>query len=282
MPTFDTPGPISVTLELLIGDARITASERADTVVEVRPTDESNDEDVRAAEQTRVEYADGNLLVKTPKSWRHFLLSSDGGSVDVLIDLPSGSHIRGTAALGALRCAGRLGECRLTTAAGDIELDHASALTATTATGRIAVHRVDGTAEVKTSSGTVHIAAIDGSAVVKNSNGDTWVGDITGDLRVSTANGKISVSRAHADVHASNANGDIRIGDVARGTVTAKTANGEVEVGIREGTAAWLDLDTKFGSVRNELDAAGRPAGENPTVEVTARTGLGDIIIRRS
>ena len=58
MPTFDTPEPISATIDVAVGDVRITASDRADTVVEVRPSDASNDEDVKAAEQTRVEYAE--------------------------------------------------------------------------------------------------------------------------------------------------------------------------------------------------------------------------------
>ena len=39
MPTFETPEPISVSLELGVGDVRIAASERTDTVVEVRPSD---------------------------------------------------------------------------------------------------------------------------------------------------------------------------------------------------------------------------------------------------
>ena len=71
MPTFDTPEPISVTIDLAVGDVRIIASDRADTVVDVRPSDASNEDDVKAAEQTRVEYADGQLLVKAPKlrSW---------------------------------------------------------------------------------------------------------------------------------------------------------------------------------------------------------------------
>ena len=36
MPTFETPDPISVTIDI-VGDARITASDRTDTVVTVRP-----------------------------------------------------------------------------------------------------------------------------------------------------------------------------------------------------------------------------------------------------
>ena len=59
MPTFDTREPISATVDVVTGDVRITAGDVATTVVEVRPSDASNQEDVRAAEQTRVEYADG-------------------------------------------------------------------------------------------------------------------------------------------------------------------------------------------------------------------------------
>ena len=48
MPTFDTPEPISATVELTLGDVRISASERIDTVVGVEPSDASNDEDRKA------------------------------------------------------------------------------------------------------------------------------------------------------------------------------------------------------------------------------------------
>ena len=37
MPTFDTPESITVTLEIGVADVRITAGERTDTVVDVRP-----------------------------------------------------------------------------------------------------------------------------------------------------------------------------------------------------------------------------------------------------
>ena len=72
MPTYDTPEPISVSLELGVGDIRITAGDRTDTVVEVRPSDPANKDDVAAAEQTRVEYADGRLTVKAPKRLRRY------------------------------------------------------------------------------------------------------------------------------------------------------------------------------------------------------------------
>ena len=45
MPTFDTPGPISAVIDLVVGDARITASDRDDTTVEIRPSDASHQQE---------------------------------------------------------------------------------------------------------------------------------------------------------------------------------------------------------------------------------------------
>ena len=99
---------------------------------------------------------------------------------------------------------------------------------------------------------------------------------------MNAANGRISVDQAHAAVTAKTANGDVRLGEVARGAVVAETAAGTVEVGVRDGAAAWLDLNTRFGNVRNDLDAAERPGPGEDAVEVRARTSFGDITINRS
>jgi hypothetical protein len=282
MPTFDTPEPISVTVELGVGDLRIVASDRTDTMVEVRPSDPAKKADVTAAEQTRVEYAGGRLLIKAPKNWRQYTPRGGGESIDVQIELPAGSHLRGDTGVAALRCQGRLGECRYKTGIGDIQLDQAGAVQLRTGVGDITVERADGDAEVRTGSGSVRIDGIDGMAVVKNSNGDTWIGRVTGDLRVNAANGRISVDQASATVAAKSANGDVYLGEVAHGTVVAQTAFGKVKIGIRDGAAAWLDLNTRYGTVRNDLDAAERPGPGEDAVEVRARTAFGDITIHRS
>jgi hypothetical protein len=280
MPTFETPQPVAVTIDLSLGDARIIATDRTDTVVDVRPSDAANPADVQAAEQTHVEYAAGRLLVKAPKQ-RGLGLFSKPGSTDVTIELPSGSQLHGDAAAAAFRCAGRLGECRVKTATGDIRLDQAGRLDLKTSTGDISVAQAGGNAEV-TGAGQVHIGRIDGTATIKNLNGDTRIGTVSGDARLNSANGSIVVDHAQAGVTASTANGDIRIGEVVRGTVALKTAYGELEVGIRYGCAAWLDVSTQFGTVRNELNTAEDPGPSGDTVRVRARTSYGDIVIRRA
>ena len=282
MPTFDTPEPISVTVELGVGDLRIVASDRTDTMVEVRPSDPTKKADVTAAEQTRVEYASGRLLIKAPKNWRQYTFRGGGESVDVQVELPAGSQLRGETGVAALRCRGRLGECRYKTGIGDIQLDQAGAVQLRTGVGDITVERAGGDAELTTGSGSLRVDGIDGTAVVKNSNGDTWIGRVTGDLRVNAANGRISVDQAGGTVAAKSANGDVRLGEVAHGAVLAQTGLGKVEIGIRDGVAAWLDLNTRYGTVRNDLDTADRPGAGEEAVEVRARTAFGDITVHRS
>lgn len=280
MPTFDTPEPISVTVELVVGDIRIVAGERTDTAVEVRPSDDSKQSDVICAEQTRVEYAGGRLLVKAPRSWRQYTFRGGRESIDLQIELPAGSHVQGEATVAALHCAGRLGECRFKTGIGEIQLNQAGPVQLNTGGGDIGVDRAVGHAEITTGSGAARIGEVDGTGVIKNSNGDIWIGEISGDLRVNAANGNISVDQAQAAVEAKTANGDVRLGEVTRGAVVAQTGFGKLEVGVRAGVAAWLDLNTRYGKVYNGLDAAEVPAPGDDVVEVRARTGYGDITIR--
>ncbi|MGI8904482.1 MAG: DUF4097 family beta strand repeat-containing protein [Solirubrobacteraceae bacterium] len=283
MPAFDTPQPISVTVELGVGDVRITASDRTDTIVEVRPSDAAKKSDVSAAQETRVEYDGGRLLIKAPKGHRglrQFSFAPGGESIDVQIALPAGSSVRGDAGVVALRCAGRLGEFRLKTGVGEIQLDQADSLQINTGAGDITVHRVLGHAELATGSGAVRIGGIDATGVIKNGNGDTWIGEAGRELKVNAANGTISVGQAHAGVAAKTANGDVRLGEVLRGAVLVETACGKLEVGIREGVAAWLDLNTHYGNVQTDLDPA-RPEPGEDAVEVRARSAFGDITVRR-
>jgi hypothetical protein len=280
MPTFDTPEPITATIVVVAGDVRVSAGERAVTTIAVEPTETGNDEDRRAAEQTRVEYANGKLLVKTPRL-RSWLPRSSGGSVNVAIELPAGSDVHGDAALADFTCDGPLGECRLKTGLGRLVVDEAATLSLKAGLGDIAVDHATRHADLTTGSGELRARALDDSAVLRNSNGDTWVGTAGGDLRVSAANGTIAIDAAHATVAAKSSNGDVRLGDAVRGSAVLETKLGDVEIGIREGTAAWLDVRASAGRVHNALEAAAAPDESAETVEVRARTAAGDVVVRR-
>lgn len=282
MATFDTPEPIYVDVEVGVGNLRIEASDRTETTVEVRPSDPARKADVTAAEQTRVEYANGHLLVKAPSGWRQWMPHRGGESIDVEIGLPEGSRVRVEAGVAAVHGRGRLGECLCKVGVGEIRLDETGPLNLKTGAGDITVERAAGKAEIVTGTGAVRIGSIDGTAAVKNSSGDTWTGEVWGGARVSAANGSISVDRVHNGIVAKTAKGDVRIGEVARGVVVAQTAFGQIEVGVLDGVAAWLDLHTKFGNMLNGLDDSESPEPGTGTVEVHASTSFGDITIHRS
>ena len=281
MSTFDTSGPVSASVELVTGDVRITAGPRADTVVEVRPTDENAELDVRAAAQTRVDYAAGRLVVRGPRKSGLGLLGRVG-SIEVRIDLPEDSGVEGKLGVGTVHCTGRLADCRLRTGAGDLQVEDTGTLSLHTGMGAAVAETVAGDAEVTTGSGRLRVRSVRGRVTAKNGNGETWIGEAHGDLRVNAANGPIDADHAAASVTANTANGDIRIGEVVRGAATLRSAAGRIAVGIRAGTAARLDLHTHFGNVRNELTATDGPVETDDTAEVRARTAFGDIIIHRS
>ncbi|WP_326554849.1 DUF4097 family beta strand repeat-containing protein [Micromonospora sp. NBC_01813] len=198
------------------------------------------------------------------------------------IELPSGSEVSGELQVGDIRCVGRLGQGRLKTAAGNVWLDRTGPLRLHTGFGDLTVAGVAGDAEISTSSGRIQIGAVDGAVEIKNSNGDIALEAVTGDVRVRSANGTIDIGRAGAGVDAKTSNGGIRVGEVVRGSITLGTAMGDLDLGIAEGTAAWLDVNTSFGQVRNELDDTTGPDDSDLTVEIRGRTSCGDITIRRS
>jgi hypothetical protein len=280
MPTFDTPGPITATIDVVVGAVRISAGNAGAAVVDVRPSDASNEEDVKAAEQTRAEYANEQLLVRSPKL-RSWLPRSRGGSVDVTVQLPAGSEVRGAGQLTDFDCDGSLGDCRIKTGIGQINVDQAEALSVKSGIGDISVDRATGHAEVTTGSGDVRVRELAASAAIKNSNGDTWVGAAGGDLRIKAANGNIAVDLAKATVGARSANGDVRLGEAVRDSVVLETHLGDVEVGIRDGTAAWLDVRAAAGKVLNALQSADAPERSAESVQVRARTSAGNVVIRR-
>jgi Putative adhesin len=280
MPVFDTPEPIAVQIDLPVGDAWIAATDRTDTVVQVRPRNASSKADVNLAEQTTVEYAVGRLMIRAPKSWRRFAPGA-GPSVDILVKVPTGSTVQAEAAWAAFRCEGRLGECRFKTG-GTVRLDQTGPLEVDSSHGEVVVERANGAVRVTASSGKVRLGEVDGAVEIKNSSGDCWIGQSTGDVRAKTAYGDVTVDRALASISARSNHGNVRIGEVSRGSVDVQTSYGGIEIGVRRGTAAWLELSSRHGRVHNGLDATDGPAQNDDTVEVRASTNYGDIMIRRA
>jgi DUF4097 and DUF4098 domain-containing protein YvlB len=256
MPTFATPRPIAATVQVAGAQVRVTASDRTDTVVLVEPIDAADRRDVKVAEKTKVDFAGGQLSVKTTAS------GDKDGSVAITIDLPTGSSLVAYLAHSGVDADGSFGDCELHMASGRVQLDRISALHANLSGGEVAIGHVAGRADIEGASGQVRI------------------GHAAADVDHSSSSGGLDIDRADGSVTAKTASGPIRIGRLTRGRAALLNGSGNIEVGIGEGTAAAIDVNSERGSVRNSVPSRESPDASGDKVTVHARTRHGDIVIR--
>lgn len=279
MPTFPAPTPVPVVVDVPFGNLHVVAGERDDVVVTVLPADPAKSGSVRAAEETRVERDGDAVTIIYPAAWKQYVLPFAAGGAKVTIELPAGSDLSGKA--GSLYAEGRLGAVDLTLNGGDARVDEVARLDLKVSAGSVIVGRATGPTNVKASAGSVRITEVAGDATVRASNGTTTVGSVTGSLNVVGAHADIAVGRVRGILTAKSAHAGIRVDRVESGSVTLTSSYGSIEVDVPEGTAAWLDVASEHGTVRNQLTPTEGPADDEATAEIHASTGWGDIIVRR-
>ncbi|MGW4609446.1 DUF4097 family beta strand repeat-containing protein [Streptomyces sp. NPDC004532] len=217
MQRFDTPAPVSAVLDIPAGRIRLIAADRADTVVEVLPVDASKGRDVKAAEQTTVEFADGVLRIEASTAKNRML--GNTGSIEVTVQLPAGSHVEAKTAGAGFRGVGRLGDVVFEGAQGAVEVDEAASVRLTVLAGDVTVGRLGGAAEISTQKGDIHITeAVRGTVALRTEHGEVSIGaahGVSASLDAGTGHGRIhnalknTEGTAELTVHATTAYGDI-------------------------------------------------------------------------
>lgn len=281
MPTFQTPHPIVLDVDLAWGDVHVIASDRPDTVVEVRPMNAEKAGDVKTASEAQVELAGDVLTIHTPKGWRHYTPFGNSGQVDITVEVPEGSEVRGSTGAGRLVAEGAFGAVGYRSGAGDVRVDEAERLAIRTSSGSIVIGRATGAVELNSTAGSVRIRELAGEATIKNPNGATTIGEVTGTLVVQGAHADVTIANARGTVTAKSSYGNLLVERVDGGRVQLEAGYGGIEVGIAEGTAAWLDVSSQHGVVRTVLQPSAAPGVDETTVELHARTSWGDILVRR-
>lgn len=268
--SFDVSGPAELDVRLASGEIAVEAIEGATRVdVELIAHDEESQQIVDA---TRVELHDHH------------------GRPQVVVDVP---QRRGGFSLGLLF--GRQGiTCRIRT-------PELSGLAVRSKSADVSAHGRLGAANVSTASGDVRLERVEGGLNVKSASGDVFAQEISGGVNVQTASGDIDLEIARGPVNATTASGDLRIGEawdnvsantvsgdqehgaVLRGMVAAHSVSGDVHIGVRRGSKAYLDCNTVSGDTRSELELTTEaPQGDGPLVEIRAKTVSGDIVITRA
>ena len=261
---FAADGPVQIVATVEAGTVRLRAGACDVASVTVRAQRPDRAEDRDAAGQVRVAFLNGTLRV-AGAGRRRVRPTGSPGRVELDITVPSGSGARLEVRYGGIRCAGRLGDCVLETAYGDIRLDRAQDVRASTTGGDIDVGDVAGSVELTSTHGSIRI------------------GEVCGRCRLRSTYGDIVVRASVGRIAARSAYGRVEVGSAGAGTVDLATTHGHIEVGIPPGTAAAADLLTDRGRVRTGLNhTRDAPAGHPRRLDLHARSTRGDITVRRA
>ncbi len=218
-----------------------------------------------------------------------------GGSVPVRLDVLVGEGADLDLKLGGgdIVVDGRSGELRAHSGGGDVRFDDAGEVVVHTGGGDIRAGRATegnldtaggdisidslGEGRVHSGGGDVHVGAI-ASGTIKTGGGDIHVGRTEGDVTVSTGGGDVRMDSCRGTTEVSTGAGDVSA-HVVSGSWHARSGAGDIIVTVPAGVPVWQDLSSPLGDVTSRIGGRGEPAEGQSHIEITARTGTGDISV---
>ncbi|MFL6162282.1 MAG: DUF4097 family beta strand repeat-containing protein [Jatrophihabitantaceae bacterium] len=273
--TFPVSGPVELNCEFRSGSLTIKASEQlSQATVSVRP----RQADTAVDQLFRVELTGDRLnVVERPENGDSLLQAVLGGDlrtlarnrifgrteVDLVVELPAGSTVRVSVLSADIIATGRIGATSLSCGSSDVEFDV-----------------VDGSLQVRGGSGTLSVNRLAGSGNVRGGSGRVRIGEAAAPLSVAVGSGEVEIGVAHGTVRCRSGSGSTSV-EQAEQDVDIASSAGPVTIGLRAGQQARLDVATGSGRLRTEMPLQDSPrAGD--AITIRARTGSGDIIVRRA
>jgi hypothetical protein len=266
--TFEVQGPVELDVRLTSGDIEVDPTAEGRVEVELIAHDE---ESQRLIDNARIELnAQGHrptVVIDVPqkKGFSITLFGRSGIECRVRCPHDSGLSIRTKSA--DIEARGTLGGLNVQTASGDIDID-----------------RVSGGVNVKSASSDFSAREV-GPTNIQTASGDIDISCVRGPVNITSVSGDISIGEAYDNVNTNTVSGDQDHGAVMTGVVAAHSVSGDITIGVRRGSKAFLECTTVSGDTSSELEMTGDgpAAGDNaPFVEVRAKTVSGDIRITRA
>jgi hypothetical protein len=270
--TFSTSHPVSLYVELRSGGVVVQAGDTDEPRVDVSG---------EGADDVVVDQR-GDEIVVVARQGRQGLFGTSHEDLSITVSVPSDSTLVTKLGSADLRTQGRLAEATLSSGSGDVRAEElGGACVVTTGNGDVAIGRAGAALQVKSGSGDVALGAVAGPLQVSTGSGDVRVHSAADTVRVKSGSGGLHVREALADVALSSASGELVVDVLHRGQLTARTASGDVTVGVRAGVPVWTDISTSSGTVRSTLQGAGEPADGQEYVELRAKTASGDVSLHQ-
>jgi DUF4097 and DUF4098 domain-containing protein YvlB len=271
MPTYETPGSVSLQIKLPSGRVVVTTADEPRTTVEVVALGRRGQDAVDEIEITMDERSDRHFIRVEQRDrfrWGPIQITW-GGDFECRVSCPPGTDLDLSGASTELRVEGDLGEVSARTASGDIRLQ-----------------KVEGSLQVKTASGDVSVGLIGGKGSIATVSGDVGIERIDAPLTARSVSGDITVGAVAAELGLSTTSGDIDLKTLLDGDLRVQTVSGDVRIGIARGTRVWIDAASVSGRLESELglDEQDAVAGddEGAVVPLHVKTVSGDVSVVRA
>jgi hypothetical protein len=265
---FELSGPINLDCRIGLGNVTVRADENS-TQASVTLTARASDSDV--VERTTVEMRGPTLVVHGPRPrgglfdvpiFSRHSREQDGMDVDVTV--PAGTAMRISSYGADIEVTGRSGSADIASGSAATRLDD-----------------VDGDLRLRYGSGPATVRRVKGSAEVKYGSGKLNLGEVGGVLDVTCGSGSLQVGVAHGAVRLRTGSGGATI-DVAESDVELTSGSGDLSIGLRKGHSARLDVVTGSGRLHSEFSVDDVPPSGAEPATIRARTGSGDVHLRRA
>src|SRR5438105_2220131 len=233
--SFEVTAPPELEVRLASGDIQVDAVEGAHSVdVELIAEDEESQQLVDAARiELREKHGRPEVIIDVPQKRGGFSLGAVFGrsGITCRVRTPEQTLLsvrRSKSADVSVR--GTLGGVNVATASGDVRLEN-----------------VDGGVNVKSASGDVTVRTITGGVNIQSASGDIELEVARGPVNAATVSGDLTIGEAWDNVNANTVSGDQEHGAVYQGNIAAHSVSGDVRVGVRRGSKAFLDCNTVSG-----------------------------------
>jgi len=270
MPSFDTPGSVSLQIKLPSGRVVVTTADEPRTTVEVVALGRRGQDAIDEIEIT-LEERSGRHVVRVEQRdrfrWGPIQITW-GGDFECRISCPPDTDLDLSGAATDVRVEGELGDVAARTASGDIRLQTVGgSLQIKTASGDVVVGALAEQGSIATVSGDVGIERVDASLTARAVSGDITVGSVAGELGISTTSG------------------DVDLKAVLDGDVRVQTVSGDVRIGIAQGTRVWVDAASVSGRLESELGLEEQETdadADRTVVPLHVKTVSGDVSLVRA
>lgn len=226
-----------------------------------RVTMTAREPDSDAVERSTVELRESTLVVHGPKNYESGRRNRD--AMDVEVTVPAGTPMKLTAVSADVEIHGSAGPLDISSGSADVN-----------------VEQVQGALRLRGGSGDIEVGLVSGEANIKGGSGQIRIGEAAEALQVGAGSGDIELGVARGPVRLRSGSGSVAIG-VIEHDADLISGSGNLAVGLRAGQPARLDVLTGSGRFESDMPVETTPPADGPAINIRARTGSGDVRIRR-